>query len=158
MKANKKSTTGTGNEKSTLNQAKLESSAKKQDESEKLQQNESDEFVDEEDDDMQDEDSLYMRHDSEVSLPRGNNSITLYLVANFDTFVQSWCFIHFCYSAVLTFHIHGFTIICDLSKTNKHNFFKSDPNTFFVATVNALIMEKLPKDARISTSSKDMII
>jgi hypothetical protein len=45
---------------------------------------------------MQDEDSLYMRHDSEVSLPR--------------------------------------------------------------ATVNALIMEKLPKDARISTSSKDMII
>ena len=29
---------------------------------------------------------------------------------------------------------------------------------FNVATVNSLIMEKLPKDARISTSSKDMII
>ena len=114
MKANKKSTTGTGNEKSALNQAKQEASAKKQDESEKLQQNESDEFVDEEDDDMQDEDSLYMRHDSEVSLPRGNNSLTLYLVAKSSTFVINLSFRYFCYSGVLTFHMRGATIMCSV--------------------------------------------
>ena len=47
------------------------------------------------------------------------------------------------------------SIYCTISKTQ---LFQILTTVFNVATVNSLIMEKLPKDARISTSSKDMII